>query len=257
MNTARLIYLDDAKAFGIWLMVLGHQSLPGNLHTMIYSFHMPLFFVISGMFFRPNKSLADNLNGAVKTIMVPYLLLSIINLSICWIHPYLHPELYYGMTGWRMFSSAILGIFLGVDQVTAYSYMPSGPLWFLVAMFWCRVMCAISFKWLRNEYISSLVVVMVAAIGIWVLPCNLFSLKSAAMALPFYVMGFLIAKVDYVRLDMYFIPTLIGGVLVLLSPLNGHFMLVYGLFGNNVFVSYLTAFMGSMAIINYCCPIKM
>lgn len=251
-NTQRLAYLDDAKAFGIWLMVLGHYAVPETLHRVIYSFHMPLFFVISGMFFRPLKPLTENLRGAVKTILLPYLLLSIINLSICWIHPYLHPELYYGMAGWRMFTSAVFGIFLGVDQVTPYSYMPVGPLWFLVAMFLCRVICAMLYKWLRNEYISSIMVLLVAALGICLSPSNLFSIKSAAMALPFYVMGFLIAKVDYKRLDKYFIPTIIGGGLVILSPLNGQVELDGCLLGDNVLLTYLTAFLGSMAVINIC-----
>jgi acyltransferase len=45
----RLNYLDNMKAIGIFFVVLGHSAwLNPKLFQFIYSFHMPLFFVISG-----------------------------------------------------------------------------------------------------------------------------------------------------------------------------------------------------------------
>lgn len=41
------------KGIGIILMVIGHASSP--FHDFIYLFHMPLFFMISGFFFNPEK----------------------------------------------------------------------------------------------------------------------------------------------------------------------------------------------------------
>ena len=41
------------KSFGIFLVFLGHLLHPNTQIGMyIYSFHMPLFFFISGMFFK-------------------------------------------------------------------------------------------------------------------------------------------------------------------------------------------------------------
>lgn len=45
----RLRCLDISKGIGIILMVIGHSSLPNIIQDYIYSFHMPLFFIISGM----------------------------------------------------------------------------------------------------------------------------------------------------------------------------------------------------------------
>ena len=47
--TENLEYIDVAKGIGILLVVLGHnlQDLP-LMTSWIYSFHMPLFFAISG-----------------------------------------------------------------------------------------------------------------------------------------------------------------------------------------------------------------
>lgn len=61
-------YIFDAvKAFAIWLVVLGHcvQYLSGldfrndGLYQFIYSFHMPLFFMVSGFFFSTSMKLSS------------------------------------------------------------------------------------------------------------------------------------------------------------------------------------------------------
>ena len=44
-------YITIAKAIGIILMVIGHSGCPLLLFRFIYLFHMPLFFICSGIFF--------------------------------------------------------------------------------------------------------------------------------------------------------------------------------------------------------------
>lgn len=54
-DKTRLEYLDAAKGLGILLVILGHiYAWNPNINrkilvTWIYSFHMPLFFIVSGM----------------------------------------------------------------------------------------------------------------------------------------------------------------------------------------------------------------
>lgn len=51
IKTQRQTWADNAKFIGIALMVLGHNSLASQpLNDFIYSFHMPLFFLLSGYF---------------------------------------------------------------------------------------------------------------------------------------------------------------------------------------------------------------
>ena len=54
---ARYYEIDVAKGIGILLVMLGH-ILPNNsfLRMIIYSFHMPLFFILSGLVIK-NRSL--------------------------------------------------------------------------------------------------------------------------------------------------------------------------------------------------------
>lgn len=47
----RLEEFDLLKGIGILSVVLGHSAISEPFHDMIYSFHMPLFFMVSGFFF--------------------------------------------------------------------------------------------------------------------------------------------------------------------------------------------------------------
>ena len=48
MAQRRILWLDQLKAVGFFLVILGHMDIPGALNGWIYSFHMPLFFLVSG-----------------------------------------------------------------------------------------------------------------------------------------------------------------------------------------------------------------
>ena len=47
----RISYFDIAKGIGIILVMFAHVTLPITLEKFIYSFHVPLFFFLSGYFF--------------------------------------------------------------------------------------------------------------------------------------------------------------------------------------------------------------
>ena len=73
----RIAYIDAAKGIGILLMILGHTGmygLPVVMHKMIYSFHMPLFAIISGFFLHfsdSKKLLGESLRSKIMKILVP------------------------------------------------------------------------------------------------------------------------------------------------------------------------------------------
>lgn len=54
-NIKREIWIDYAKTILIFLMVLGHNSLPYIESKLIYAFHMPAFFILSGYLYKPKK----------------------------------------------------------------------------------------------------------------------------------------------------------------------------------------------------------
>ena len=83
MNKERLYYLDIARGFAILLIVLGHLTSSDNIFVKwIYSFHLILFFIISGYLLKVKKSenvkLYDALKVRAKTVLLPYFTFSLI-----------------------------------------------------------------------------------------------------------------------------------------------------------------------------------
>ena len=69
-------YISIAKALGIILMVVGHSGCPFVISKFIYIFHMPLFFVCSGYFFKEisdQSSLQSFYIKRMKGLYLPYL----------------------------------------------------------------------------------------------------------------------------------------------------------------------------------------
>ncbi|MDI1295578.1 MAG: acyltransferase family protein, partial [bacterium] len=50
----RLDWVDVARGIGILAVVIGHVWTRGGVRDAVYSFHMPLFFLLSGMMARPH-----------------------------------------------------------------------------------------------------------------------------------------------------------------------------------------------------------
>ena len=78
----RLDYFDLAKGIGIFLVVLGHATFVNeHVITWVFSFHMPLFFMISGMLMahkdEASLTMRELLHKKLKSILIPYLCFSI------------------------------------------------------------------------------------------------------------------------------------------------------------------------------------
>jgi fucose 4-O-acetylase-like acetyltransferase len=82
----RLGHIDVLKGIGIILVVIGHmnyEQLGVGLYEYIYSFHMPLFFWITGYLFianKKNQSYFEFLTHKFRKIYIPYTLLLMISL---------------------------------------------------------------------------------------------------------------------------------------------------------------------------------
>lgn len=74
-NSIRIEYIDIAKGIGILLVALAHADVSlfsPYLHQFIYSFHMPLFFFLSGYFFNSNIPFRVLLKKRFNAILKPY-----------------------------------------------------------------------------------------------------------------------------------------------------------------------------------------
>lgn len=72
----RVEYVDIAKGIGIILVVMGHNDfalISPFAHKLIYSFHMPMFFLMSGMFFKPDLPFWNFLQNRFRKLLKPFL----------------------------------------------------------------------------------------------------------------------------------------------------------------------------------------
>lgn len=67
----RLEWVDVARGVGIVAVVIGHVWTTGALREAVYSFHMPLFFILSGYLSKPRPPLQFTLRQ-LKGQMRPY-----------------------------------------------------------------------------------------------------------------------------------------------------------------------------------------
>ena len=134
MEKQRVAYFDMAKGIGAILVLLGHMqgetffNLSPYIHPFcewIFSFHMPMFFLISGMLICYKGDVNRNLKELVKKrffgIMLPYFSFSILNLVI---------RIYYVVADHSLSAGEYLQDF--IDSVTFYGY---SVLWFLPCLF--------------------------------------------------------------------------------------------------------------------------
>ena len=82
----RIIWIDILKGIGILLVVVGHSSIMGDhidiLSRFIWSFHMPLFFLVSGVLFNPSKhnNLGKFIAARFNSLIIPYFFFAVLTL---------------------------------------------------------------------------------------------------------------------------------------------------------------------------------
>lgn len=126
----RLYWLDAAKAIGIFLVVLGHVPSVYNYRWVIYLFHMPLFFMLSGYLFK-FVSPKEELKRSFKSLLVPYFIYSSV-LLVLW--TWQKGKIDLGLIG-----LVITGNLNSIAN-KATSIM---PLWFLLSLFSMRMIASV------------------------------------------------------------------------------------------------------------------
>lgn len=74
--------IDVAKGLGILLVVFGHNWLvlgdKGELYRVIFSFHVPLFLLLSGVFLKKSEPLGSLLTSKADALLKPYLVVLVL-----------------------------------------------------------------------------------------------------------------------------------------------------------------------------------
>lgn len=185
----RCEYIDIAKGLGIMAVIWGHIIVGHWTGKLVYSFHMPLFFFISGMLFVREKhpEFGPFVKVRARRLLVPYVCYSVITWGIWALFHWISrsPVESY----WAPLLQTVLA------QGSGQFMVHNSPLWFIPCLFAVELMYYPISK-LRDVWV---LVLSMAVCGIGIalehsfgdsylltLPWNL---DAAVMALPFYALG--------------------------------------------------------------------
>jgi polysaccharide biosynthesis protein PslL len=124
MIVSRNTTIDVAKGIGIILVVGGHNWVvthdKSEIFRIIFSFHVPLFFFLSGIFLKESSQLRSFLQSRTESLLKPYFvvltILGILQLTVATLK----------RTVDERSASFLLGIIYGTGKTISWA-----PLWFL------------------------------------------------------------------------------------------------------------------------------
>ncbi|WP_397445077.1 acyltransferase family protein [Polaribacter sp. R77954] len=181
----RIEWIDTVKGFGIILVVYGH-NFP-LLENYIYTFHMPLFFLIAGLF-HPNKITSTIIKKRAQQILIPYFLWSSL-LFLFWYALGRH----FGESKAMNLSvfKNLFGVFYAQGDI---EYMNWGiPMWFLPAIFLSFLIFGYILKFKQKVH-QIIIAVILIIIGFLIPKLTDFhlvwSLDVVLVSLVFYAIGY-------------------------------------------------------------------
>ncbi|MDD9941564.1 MAG: acyltransferase family protein [Myxococcales bacterium] len=133
-SSARIDWVDTAKALGIVAIVVGHDpGLPIPVRDFLYTFHVPLFFFMSGVLVKPEHLRApfgQHVRRGAGRLLTPYVFFWTISFGL-----WCAFQSVAGKPPWTQTEVAaehLVGFVLGTSQGLE---AVNGPLWFYTALF--------------------------------------------------------------------------------------------------------------------------
>lgn len=237
--STRNLTVDIAKGIGIYLVILGHLTHAGEIQrTLIHSFHMPLFMLLSGFFFYSKPPLELTRKFSKKFLLISYATLVIdIMLSLC-----------YTITKGTSFPDLLEW----VKTLLLYGGMwKNAPIWFLFSLLLCQLICTLCLRKSRRLLACVMVVLIVFDITLVKIIPVVWWPFSVLFAFPFFAIGYFgkehVAALK--KLDKLWIILPMSVVFIGLTLFNGYTDM-YSLLGGKSYLLFLaTGVTGSILLL--------
>jgi polysaccharide biosynthesis protein PslL len=140
---SRVGYVDIAKGIGIILVVMGHNDfalISPFAHKFIYSFHMPMFFFMSGMFLKPHLPFWSFLKNRFHRVLKPFLAILLLT--------------YFASLSFSKISMVVASRRLLKAMYGSGHYIDWVQLWFLPHLFAVSLFAYLFFKAVKRTHLE-------------------------------------------------------------------------------------------------------
>lgn len=256
----RLDYIDLAKGLGMLTIMWGHIH-SGISTLLVYAFHIPLFFCLSGLVFSRKRydTFEQFLKKRWKGLLFPYFIFSALTWVVWAVYSYVThtPVDSYWMPLLETF----------IAQGSEGYLVHNVPLWFVMCLFSVEVIYFFT-SMLRTIW-NCIICVALGAVGAWMSVTDFYdfsilpwSLDVALMAIPFYALGSIVNEhIGHQKLMDAVMKHRGGALLVMMVAAvilyvgginNGKVSMGHAHLGDNVFVFYFVALCGILAFMALC-----
>lgn len=240
-------WIDWAKVILIYLMVVGHAFPADWLQRPIYSFHMPAFFLISGMLYHEHHWLRT-----LKSFGVPLIVFSLVNFII-----WLLPKIPHGVD----FSGIAERVFVPywgseTDEVD-YLYLFPGC-WFVFALLFGRMLMGDIPLFRKSRNVPLPMISILCAYLLleqYLFPANpLVSYKfyRVVSALPFLFFGYSLRERNLVESISGKVCALLFVIYIVASELQGLPNMLNLRWGVCYPLFFIVAIVGSLSLFSFC-----
>ncbi len=258
---SRIDTIDVAKSVGMLFVIFAHINYTAAPLTVIYSFHMPLYFILSGITFNRSKyaDFGTFIKRRFQTLIIPYLIFQFISILF-----FFSAGLIFSGFSMQLLNeslSYIIQVFISQGSANMYNR----PMWFVLCLFAVEIMYYFISSY--KKITVTVICIFLSAVG-WFLESDYiafdsnllpWSLDSALFALGFYAIGNLLAnpiKETLIRIksNKHRIPICIAialicaAIVIPLALLNGKVSLGSKIL-NNGFLFYITGITGTVFIL--------
>lgn len=263
MKTNRIEWIDASKGLGIILVIAGH-TIALKYSSILYGFHMPLFFLLSGLVYNSIKysSFKNLFKSKAVQILEPWMVCYLISLAIS-----------FAIPAWR---DALSWKQILIELYTTNSNnINNSSIWYLVCLFVTFILLFFVHRLLRSvsKRTTAIVLTVVGVSLLWIkefllmvsstlhLIGNRLPLKldSAMIAVIFMYVGFrykqnilmIVSKTSVWKLVVAFVFFVAGFIINRWSNINSL------VFGNVRLLYYPIAFLGIYCVMSFCYLISM
>lgn len=189
MASKRIEFVDVAKGIATILVIIGHLSYtPVMIKIWLYTFHIPLFFFLSGFVLNTHKyqNVKEFTLDKLKKSILPYIYLSMI--TWIFVECINQPITQIGIDSVKKF----LGIFICAKGTSYYL-----TLWFIISLFFAQIIVYLLSRLNSNKkMLGGLTLLFIVGVGISQIyqPGWIFVSDTVPMASVFVGMGYLVRK---------------------------------------------------------------